>query len=142
MAGGRPVARTFRRQLADESQAGDNQTADARRKVKPCRRKKASRRENPVIGRAFDERDEAPTIEVRVWRHGELVHTELCESEEQASLVLEEWQEMDGVRCEVDDMSVRHRQGEILEPEPPEPTAEDYLEQAEEKSGAASRQED
>jgi len=49
---------------------------------------------------------------------------------------------MDGVRCEVDDLSVRHRPGEILEPEPSEPAAEDYQEQAEGKYGAASMYED
>lgn len=96
-------------------------------------------REDDLTGQTFDQRDEAPTIEVRVWRHGELVHTELCESEEQASLILEEWEELDGVRCEVDDLSVRHRPGDILEPEAPEPAAEDYQEQAEQELGAASR---
>ena len=79
----------------------------------------------------FDERDEAPTVEVRVFRHGELVHRELCESEEQASLVIEEWSELDGVECEVDDLSVRHRPGEILGPEPAELRDEDYPAQAE-----------
>ncbi|MGD9704566.1 MAG: hypothetical protein AB7Q42_19905 [Acidimicrobiia bacterium] len=64
----------------------------------------------------FDERDEAPTIEVRVFRHGELVHQELCESEEQAALLVETWSELDGVDCVVDDLSVHHRQGDILEP--------------------------
>jgi len=64
---------------------------------------------------------------VRVWRHGNIVHTELCESDEQARLIVEEWEEMDGVHCEVDDLSVHHRPGEILEPEPSEPAADDYL---------------
>jgi hypothetical protein len=62
------------------------------------------------------QQDEAPTIEVRVFRNGELVHTELCESEEQASLVVDEWSELDGVQCEVDDLTIRHRPGDILEP--------------------------
>lgn len=79
----------------------------------------------------FEERDEAPTTEVRVFRHGELVHQELCESEEQALLVVEEWSEMEGVECEIDDLSVRHRPGEILEPEPAEPSEESYAEQRE-----------
>lgn len=79
----------------------------------------------------FEERDETPTVEVRVYRHGELVHRELCESEEQAALVIEEWSEMDGVECEVDDLSVRHEPGDILEPEPAELLDEDYPEQRE-----------
>ena len=79
----------------------------------------------------FDERNEVPTLEVRVFRHGELVHRELCESEEQASLVIDRWSELDGVECEVDDLSVRHRPGEILGPEPAELRDEDYPAQAE-----------
>jgi hypothetical protein len=79
----------------------------------------------------FEERDEAPTIEVRVFLHGELVHRELCESEDQAALVVEEWSELDGVDCEVDDLSVHHRPGEILEPEPAELREEAYPDQRE-----------
>jgi hypothetical protein len=62
--------------------------------------------------------DESPTIEVRVFRHGVLVHQELCESEELASLVVDEWSELDGVQCEVDDLTIRHLPGDIFEPEP------------------------
>ncbi len=65
--------------------------------------------------------DEAPTVEVRVFRDGELVHQELCESEDEAALIVDQWSELEGVRCEVDDLSIRHRAGEILEPEPPLP---------------------
>jgi hypothetical protein len=79
----------------------------------------------------FEERDETPTIEVRVFRHGELVRTELCESEEQASLVVDEWAELDGIECEVDDLSVDHRLGDILEPEPAELREEEYPDQHE-----------
>ena len=66
---------------------------------------------------SLSERDEAPTVEVRVFRHGTLVHRELVESEEQAAIVVDEWAELDGVQCEVDDLSIRHHPGEILEPE-------------------------
>jgi hypothetical protein len=72
------------------------------------------------------ERDEAPTVEVRVFRHGTLVHRELVESEEQAAAVVDEWAELDGVQCEVDDLSIRHRPGEILEPELLTPPDEDH----------------
>lgn len=76
-------------------------------------------------------RDETPTIELRVFRHGELVHQELCESEEQALLVAENWSELGDVECEVDDLSIHHRLGDILEPEPGELDDEDHAEQVE-----------
>lgn len=63
---------------------------------------------------------ETPTIEVRVYRDGRLIERELCESEERAALVVEAWQEIDGVECEVDDLSVRHGPEDILSPEAPE----------------------
>jgi hypothetical protein len=89
--------------------------------------------ERPVPGNdiVVDERDEVPFLEVRVFRHGTLVHRELCESEEQASLVVDAWSELDGVRCEVDDLSIRHEPGQVLEPEPPELADEGYPAQAE-----------
>lgn len=49
--------------------------------------------------------DEAPTVEVRVFRDGELVHRELCESVEQAELVTEAWADVEGVRCEIGDLA-------------------------------------
>jgi len=71
--------------------------------------------------------DETPTIEVRVFQNGRLVHQELCESEEQAALVVEAWSELEGVACEVDDLSTRHGPEEVLAPEPSEVAAdEDY----------------
>jgi hypothetical protein len=79
----------------------------------------------------FEERDETPTIEVRVFRHGDLVHRELCESEEQAALIIDEWSELDGIRCEVDDLSVHHHPGEIAEPEPAELREDAYPDQRE-----------
>ena len=75
---------------------------------------------------SLSERDETPTVEVRVFRHGSLVHRELVESEEQAAVVVDEWAELDGVQCEVDDLSIRHHPGEILEPELLPPPDEDH----------------
>lgn len=60
---------------------------------------------------------EAPTVEVRVFHHEELVHTELCESEEQAALLVEQWLEFDDVRCEVDDLTVKDQLADVPEPE-------------------------
>jgi hypothetical protein len=56
------------------------------------------------------------TLEVRVYRRGELIHRELCESEEQASLAVEEWGDLEEVVCDVEDLSPRHAD--------PEPAAE------------------
>jgi len=69
---------------------------------------------------------ESPTVEVRVYRHGELTHRQLCESVEEAAAVVDAWSELDGVECEVDDLSVRHRPDEILEPSLSEPLVEEY----------------
>ncbi len=59
--------------------------------------------------------DGAPTIEVRVYRGGELISRELCESEDEASLIVDTWTELEGVRCEVDDLSAGNHPDEILE---------------------------
>jgi hypothetical protein len=62
--------------------------------------------------------DETPTVEVRVYRDGRLVHRELCESDDDAALVVEEWNEIEGTEFEVDDLSSRHRPDQILDLEP------------------------
>ncbi len=69
---------------------------------------------------------ETPTIEVRVYRGGRLLSRELCESEEQAGLAVQEWEEIEGVECEVDDLSIRHRPGDIFEPEPAVALGDEY----------------
>ena len=51
---------------------------------------------------------ETPCVEVRVYRHDELVLTELCESEEEAAQVMSQWSEHEGVRCEVDDLTPKN----------------------------------
>jgi hypothetical protein len=73
-----------------------------------------------------EDQGETPTIEVRVYRDGELLRQELCESDEQAAQVVHEWEEVQGVECEVDDLSFRHRPGDVLEPEPAESPDEEY----------------
>jgi len=42
------------------------------------------------------------------------------EDSEQAADVLGAWAEVEGVECEVDDLAVHHRPGDLLEPEPDE----------------------
>ena len=97
--------------------------ADCARRSEP----KSSRLTSEFV----EERDEVPTLEVRVFRHGELVHRELCESEEQASLVIDEWAELDGVECDVDALSIRHRPGEIMESENADLRDDGYLDERE-----------
>jgi hypothetical protein len=80
------------------------------------------------VSEIFEERDEAPSLEVRVLREGEVIHRELCESEEQAALVVARWAEVDGVEWEVGDL-VEHTPIEgVLEPEPAEIRDADYPE--------------
>ncbi len=63
-----------------------------------------------------DELGATPTIEVTVYRDGDLVHRELCETEAEADAVVDRWSEVDGVECQVDDLSVHHRATDVLEP--------------------------
>ena len=52
---------------------------------------------------------ETPTLEMRAYRRGELVHRELCASEAEAAALVEAWEEEPGIECEIDDLSVpRH----------------------------------
>ncbi len=60
---------------------------------------------------------ETPSVEVRVYRDGRLIERELCEDSERVTDLLDAWAEVDGVECEVDDLSARHRPGDVLEPE-------------------------
>jgi len=69
---------------------------------------------------------ESPTVEVRVYRHGELTHRQLRESVEEAAAVVDAWSELEAVECEVDDLSVKHRPDEILDPSLSEPPEEEY----------------
>jgi hypothetical protein len=61
--------------------------------------------------------DEAPTVEVVVYRDGAEIHREACESEAAAADVVERWREVEGVECVIDDLATHHRAGQILEPE-------------------------
>lgn len=60
----------------------------------------------------IDGSTEGRTIEVRVFRHGRLIHREWCESEEQALLVVDDWSEIEGVECEVGGLSGLDAAGE------------------------------
>ena len=60
------------------------------------------------------------SVEVRVYRHGEQIHRELCESVDDAQAFIEEWpeEEVADLQFEVDDLSIRHRDTQVLDPEP------------------------
>lgn len=69
---------------------------------------------------------ESSTVEVRVYRNGELTHRQLCESVEEAGAAVDAWSELQGVECEVDSLSVKDHPEEILEPSLAEPLVEEY----------------
>ncbi len=48
---------------------------------------------------------ETPTVEVRVFHHGELIETRLFETVEEATALVASREEVPGVECEVDDLS-------------------------------------
>jgi hypothetical protein len=69
---------------------------------------------------------EPATIQVRVYRNGELIHQELCESEEQATLAVQDWEDNEAVRCEIDDLSWPDRTSDPADDEPAGDLWEDY----------------
>ena len=67
---------------------------------------------------------ETPTLTVRVYRDGVLLHSELCESEADAAAAVETWEQEANITCEVGDLSAQRHDVEDLELEPTE--IEDY----------------
>ena len=59
----------------------------------------------------------APTIDVRIYRDEQLLVRELCESEEEAAAVAEQWSDVENVYVLVDDLSAHHGPGDILAPD-------------------------
>jgi hypothetical protein len=64
-----------------------------------------------------DDFGSAPTIEVTVYRHGDVVQRVLCESDDEVQSVIDQWGEVEGTEFQVDDLSVQHRPGDVLEPD-------------------------
>jgi hypothetical protein len=52
---------------------------------------------------------EIGAVELRAYRAGKLVHQQLYESAQQAAAAAEQWEQLEGVECEVDDLSREHR---------------------------------
>jgi hypothetical protein len=59
-----------------------------------------------------------PTLQVSVYEHGELIARVPCESTDEAADIIAQWEERDGVQCEVDDLAVHHGPDDVLAPEP------------------------
>ena len=60
---------------------------------------------------------ETGSIEVRVYREGKILERRLCESAVQAAAIVDAWEQIDGVECEVHDLSGGDGAGDISEPE-------------------------
>lgn len=71
------------------------------------------------------EPNSSPTVEVIVFQHGHEIARELCESPEDAAVIVDWWNQQDGVQCQVDDLSIHHSPRDILEP-----TADGFVEDA------------
>jgi len=59
---------------------------------------------------------DTPTIEVRVYRDGNLVQRELCETDVEAAAVVDAWSEVEGIVCQVDDLSSGSAPAGVLDP--------------------------
>jgi len=66
-----------------------------------------------------------PTLLVNVYEAGRLITRVRCESADEAAGVVTEWEALDGVKCEVEDVGTQHQPEDVLAPEP-----EDGLEAA------------
>lgn len=61
---------------------------------------------------------DTPSIEVRVYRDGDLVQRELCDTEVDAAAVVDAWSEVEGVVCQVDDLGNGSASADLLDPLP------------------------
>jgi hypothetical protein len=56
-------------------------------------------------------------VEVRGWRDGRVAMRQICESEDEALALVEQWAEMGMTRVEIDDLSAHHGGDAILDPD-------------------------
>ena len=68
-----------------------------------------------------------PRLEVRILRDGVIVQRELCETAEEADVVVEAWSDTEGVVVEVEDLTRSGRAAGVLDPRPGEVDAEDLV---------------
>ena len=59
---------------------------------------------------------DTPTIEVRVYRDGYLVQRELCETDVEATAVVDAWSEVEGIVCQVDELGGGSASAGVLDP--------------------------
>jgi hypothetical protein len=72
-------------------------------------------RKERVMTDFWTERESAPAFDVRVMRHGNLIHHEYCEAASQVNDLSREWADMDGVAIEVVDLMTADPAGAELE---------------------------
>jgi hypothetical protein len=60
----------------------------------------------------------APTLLVNVYEAGRLITQVPCESADEAAGVVTEWEALDGIKCEVEDVGTLHQPEDVLAPEP------------------------
>ena len=68
---------------------------------------------------------ETPALRVNVFEHGRLVGRVLCESAEEAADVAAQYEDADGIVCEIEDLAARHGPLDIRAPEPEDAVVED-----------------
>lgn len=71
----------------------------------------------------------SPTLQVSIYKRGELIEQVLCETPEEAAEVAAEWGEQE-YTCEVEDLAEAHSPDDVLAPEP-----EDFLAEDEHRAG-------
>jgi hypothetical protein len=74
---------------------------------------------------------ETPVIEVRAYRHGELLERRLFESEDEVEAFVASLRDQVDIEVEVDDLSVHHGPRDVLEPALGEELTEEYAEAGE-----------
>jgi hypothetical protein len=66
-----------------------------------------------------------PTLLVNVYEAGRLITRVPCESAGDAAGVVSEWEGLDGIECEIEDLGTRHRPEDVLAPEPEDAFVDD-----------------
>lgn len=61
---------------------------------------------------------ETPALRVNVFEYGRLITRVLCESADDAADVVAQWEDTEGVVCEIEDLAARHRAADVLGAEP------------------------
>ncbi len=73
---------------------------------------------------------ETPALRVNVYEYGRLVARVLCESADDAADAVSQWEDADGVVCEIEDLAVGHGPTDVRAPEPEDVTTEDEYRRA------------